>query len=363
MKTVTVKFHEYSKEYDFTAPDFINTDDFVLVYTLEEFKIVRVVDTNNSVDAKNKEIVAKVDVNTDNIRVLNHFTRIEVVKYRDNFYNIPIFMRQYHDDWELLAIANAFLNKQKTFYVIECECFEARLKYRPKYSYYKSSTLFEKDLVKIDVEKLSEEESEKFLKNLSEDDFKKINFENKPELVEHLSQFETSFIKNDSDFYKYHPVRAICSDLRDNYENLRILTSDIEDTNIFSEAENEVELYDVENICKTHKHYDELLEFSANLQDEIEEKIDRINDAGYSYYPTKKDYIEDVEYYDDEYCDSYNSRVKQSLFNIICFNEINIEENYTEIEPVLKFHISHVRNFIANMFDIGMKYQQIDIKL
>lgn len=315
MKTVTVKFHEYSKEYDFTAPDFIKLDDFVLVHTLGEFKIVRVVDTNDSVDAKNKEIVAKVDVNTDNIRVLNHFT------------------------------------------------LEARLKYRPKYSYYKSSTLFEKDLVKIDVEKLSEEESEKFLKNLSEDDFKKIKFENKPELAKQLSQFETSFIKNDSDFYKYHPVRAICSDLRDNYENLRTLTFEMKDTNIFNEAENEVELYDVENICKTHEHYDELLEFSANLQDEIEEKIERLNDMGYSYYPTKKDYIEDVEYYDDEYYDSYNSRVKQSLFSVICFNEINIEENYTEIEPVLKFHISHTRNFIANMFNIGMKYQQIDIKL
>ena len=335
------------------------------MHTLGEFKIVRVVDTDDSVDAKNKEIIAKVDVNSDNIRILNHYTVAEVIKYKDSFYNIPIFMRQFHEynDWEILKIANALFHNQKNFYVIESECFEARLKYRPKYSYYKSSTSFEKDLVKIDIEKLSEEENEKFLKNLSEDDFRKIKFENKPEFVEHLSQFETSFIKNDSDFYKHHPVRAICNDLKDNYENLRTLTSDIEDENIFNKAENEVELYDVENICKTHKHYDELLEFSTNLQDEIEEKIERLNDEGYSYYPNKKDYIEDIEYYDDEYYDHYNARVKQNLFDIICFNEINIEENYTEIEPALKLYISHIRNFIANMFGINMKYQQIDIKL
>lgn len=49
MKTVTIKFHEYSKEYNFTAPDFIEIDNFVLVHTLGELKIVRVVDIDNSV--------------------------------------------------------------------------------------------------------------------------------------------------------------------------------------------------------------------------------------------------------------------------------------------------------------------------
>lgn len=98
-----------------------------------------------------------------------------------------------------------------------------------------------------------------------------------------------------------------------------------------------------------------------SLQHEIDEKIERINSYDHSYYSTRKDYIEDIEHYDDEYYDHYNARVKQSIFDIICFNEINIEESYTEIEPVLKFYISHIRNFIANMFDINMKYQQIDI--
>lgn len=50
MKTVTIKFHEYSKEYNFTAPDFIEIDNFVLVHTLGEFKIVRVVDTELDYD-------------------------------------------------------------------------------------------------------------------------------------------------------------------------------------------------------------------------------------------------------------------------------------------------------------------------
>lgn len=76
MKTVTIKFHEYSKEYDFTAPDFIEIDNFVLVHALGEFKIVRVVDIDDSVDTKNKEIIAKVDIDTDNIRILNHYTVI-----------------------------------------------------------------------------------------------------------------------------------------------------------------------------------------------------------------------------------------------------------------------------------------------
>lgn len=178
MKTVTIKFHEYSKEYNFTAPDFIEIDNFVLVHTLGEFKIVRVVDTDNSIDTKNKEIITKVDMNTDNIRILNHYTVVEVIKYKNIFYNIPIFTKQFHEynDWEILKIANALFHRQKNFYLIESECFEERLNYKQKYSYYRSFTIFEKNLVKINIEELSKEKSEKFLKNLSTDITKAKNF-------------------------------------------------------------------------------------------------------------------------------------------------------------------------------------------
>lgn len=348
MKTVTIKFREYSKEYDFTAPDFIQRNDFVLVYTQEQFSVVRVVDTCDEVNDKNKEIIAKVNVNTDIFQRFYEYKVFEIVKCNDKKYNVSLFETEnYTHVWQTLDIVNALFDKKKTLYLAESN-------YSDITRCYKTSSSFEKDIANMDLIEVQKEELQN---NLSEDDLMQIEFKNKGKLVEKLSKFETSFLKNNDEFYAQHPVIAIRKFLKESEDDLRVFTEKNYDESLFEKPE-EISLYDNYDVPKDHKHYEELSTFVDELYDAIDRK---------QYYGsesitcmTHDEYVDYLRsYYEEEHVDY---RHYSNMFSVNCFREIKITDNYTEIEPVLRFHIQHYVNLIANMVDLNMKYQQIDIE-
>ncbi|OUC52424.1 hypothetical protein B7939_00420 [Eggerthia catenaformis] len=312
MRTIAIEFRENSKRYNFnTTDENIKTNDLVLVYSINDYKVVKVVDDDIEFNDLHKNIVCKFNLD---LPQLDYYQVYEIITYNNEKYKNVLSKKEE----DIINVYNNIIRNQ--------DCNELFL-------------TDDEDTYKVIINSLQYIEFEK-IENHDLTDSKEllsVDVNNDEEKLKILKMINTSFLTNDDSFY-YHPVAEFIRHFKE-LTNLKII--------IKKERSNcsygDLIQFDFNSMLEpSYEHYDEFVDYYNKLKKSIDSHI--------SWDEDWEDYIDDYKIAD------FNVDYFENNFNILAYKE----DDNAVITPVLKFRLEHCVN-LAAYYDLHLKFQTLDV--
>ena len=335
MKTVGIRFKKYGKTYCFnTDDDSVKNGDLVVVYSLNEYKVVVVEDDDWEYDESHKNIICKINLELPDLKDKD-VTMYTYLSYDNTKYKVLIndyfFGVEFIDEYKIAHFINDVisLNWPKNLF-IETSTF--KLYEEPEFERYELKIDFPHSIVAI-------KENIDFPFEGPHKIFD-LKIDNDPKYESMLKAINTSFITEDEDFIE-HPIGSFIDKVDS------VLDEDTISITIFRDKHD----YEYGDLVKID--YDKMLDPSYKHYEEFKQYYDKLAKKLRKEYTTVSDGLEIEHLKYAQYCYDYY----ESILDVLI---IKVNKDAENIQPLCSFSLKCSNNQAALDW-YNLEYKELDL--